>query len=279
MQDLNGKVAVITGAAGGIGVALATALAEAGANLVLSDVDGAAAERLAGELGAKGVKAIGVRTDVADADEVRALADRTYAEFGAAHVLCNNAGIGSSGFTWRLTLAEWKRAVDINLWGVIHGLHAFLPRMREQEEGHIVNTASVSGLLAGVATAPYAATKHAVVGLTETLQHELTVTKSPLRASVLAPAWTQSAIHSSTPVPRGEGIEGEILAKMHSSIGAAVTNGKPAIEVANAVVDAIRAQRFWVLTHPDFFPVITDRFERATRGEEPVIPPVFPKQR
>ncbi|GAA2811541.1 SDR family NAD(P)-dependent oxidoreductase [Crossiella cryophila] len=279
MRDLTGKVAVITGAAGGIGTALANSFAAQGMRLALSDVDSSALDALVKSFQDKGVQAIGVQADVAKAADLETLADRTYAEFGAAHVLCNNAGIGSSGLTWRLTLEEWKRAIDINLWGVIHGQHAFLPRMMAQEEGHIVNTASMSGLLAGMGTGPYAATKHAVVGLTETMHHEFVITGSPLRASVLCPAWTRSNIAESTPPANGEGLEAKLMAKASEAIGAAVRAGKPAEEVADAVVEAVKEQRFWVLTHPEFLPVVTDRFSRAVNGEEPVIPPVIPQQR
>ncbi|MCO1577502.1 SDR family NAD(P)-dependent oxidoreductase [Crossiella sp. SN42] len=276
LRELTGKVAVITGAAGGIGTALAHTFAAQGAQLVLSDVDGDALDALVESFGDK---AIGVRADVAKAEDVEALAERTYAEFGAAHVLCNNAGIGTSNLFWRISLAEWKRAIDINLWGVIHGMHAFLPRMMRQDQGHIVNTASMSGLLAGMGTSAYAATKHAVVGLTETVQHELALTGSPLRTSVLCPAWTRSNIAASTPPAAGEGPEAELMAKSSEAISAAVRNGKPASEVAEAVLDAVREQRFWVLTHPEFSPVVTDRFARAVTGADPVVPPVIPKQR
>lgn len=279
MRDLTGKTAVITGSAGGIGAAMAEAFAAEGAHLVLSDVHTEALDAQVKSFQGKGTKAIGVRVDVAKAEDLETLAERTYAEFGAAHILCNNAGIGTANLFWRMSLAEWKRAIDINLWGVIHGMHAFLPRMMAQDEGHIVNTASMSGLLAGFGTSAYAATKHAVVGLTETLQHELVLTGSPLRTSVLCPAWTRSNIAASTPPATGEGLEAKLMTKSSEAIAAAVREGKPAEEVAAAVVDAVREQRFWVLTHPEFFSVVTDRFARATGGQEPVVPPVLPQTR
>ena len=176
MKTLQDKVAVITGAGSGIGRAMALALAESGAHVVAADIQSDTADAVAAEVRARGVQALGVGCDVAQADQVHALADRSYAQFGRVDILCNNAGI-----TWRpfrgvadASLDDWRRILGINLWGVLHGLDAFLPRMRRQPgEKHIVNTASLAGLMPMSGNAAYSGSKAAVVSLSEAMAIEL----------------------------------------------------------------------------------------------------------
>jgi NAD(P)-dependent dehydrogenase (short-subunit alcohol dehydrogenase family) len=176
MKELKGKIAVVTGAASGIGRAIAHALAEAGTNIVVSDINFCAAVKVRDEAIALGVRAIAVATDVSQHDSVLALADEAYGEFGAVDILCNNAGVSWRPFRTILeaSMEDWKFIIDVNLWGVVHGLNVFLPRMREQPgEKHIVNTSSLGGLLPLAGHVPYSATKAAVVFISEAAAEEL----------------------------------------------------------------------------------------------------------
>jgi NAD(P)-dependent dehydrogenase (short-subunit alcohol dehydrogenase family) len=199
MQELRDKVAVVTGAAGGIGQALATRFAAEGMKVVLADVDPAALQQTEGALKRTGATALAVPTDVSRLGDVEALAQQTLAAFGAAHVLCNNAGVGSAGTAWETPLAEWERIVGVNLWGVIHGLRVFVPLMLDQGAagggaGHIVNTASIAGLTPSPFLAADNATKHAVVALSESLAMALEVFGAPIRVSVLCPGVVNTPI-------------------------------------------------------------------------------------
>ncbi len=173
MRDFAGKVAVVTGAASGIGFGLASRFAEEGMRVVLADVEEPALEAAVTRLRERDFDVVGVLTDVSDADSVQALADKTLAHFGKVHVVCNNAGVGGGfGKIWEASLKDWQWALNVNLWGVIHGVRTFVPIMLEQgEDGHVVNTASIAGLVPG--TRVYSVTKHAVVALSEALYHNL----------------------------------------------------------------------------------------------------------
>jgi NAD(P)-dependent dehydrogenase (short-subunit alcohol dehydrogenase family) len=198
MEKLEGRVAVVTGGGGGIGVALAEAFAGAGMSLVLADVEVGALERVAAALRDQGAEVLAVVTDVADAASVDQLAAATFDRFGTAHVVCNNAGVGGIGHeTWAGPLADWEWVVGINLMGVVHGIRAFGHRLVEQDDGAIVNTASLAALVSIPFLSPYTATKHAVLGLTESLAHELAMRGSRVSAHVLGPAFLQSGISSS----------------------------------------------------------------------------------
>src|SRR5215468_8675057 len=187
MKEFREKVAVVTGAASGIGRALAQRFARAEMKVVLADVESGALEQAADEIAASGTQTLAVRTDVSKAAEVERLAQAVIDKFGAVHVVCNNAGVGTSGPTWMQTVDDWKWLLGVNLWGVIHGVRVFTPLLLAQGEGHIVNTASLAGMISGAGAAPYNVSKFGVVALSETLHHELTLLGMPVRVSVLCP--------------------------------------------------------------------------------------------
>ncbi len=254
MNDLRGRVAVVTGAASGIGLALCERFAAEGMRLVMADVDPARLEEAAAGVGDD---AIGVPTDAASWDSVRALADAAFEKFGAVHVLCNNAGVTLQARTWEVTLEEWRWVLGVNLDGVFHGIKAFVPRMIEQgEPGHVVNTASVSGLLPYQGVAAYAASKYGAVGLSETLALDLRELGAPIGVSVLCPGptETQFRVHSRALNPAG--------AEPTLTDDYAGVVRIPTSDVADMVVDAILRDRFWIITHPAY----NESIEQRCRG-------------
>ena len=252
MQDLHGKVAVITGGASGIGCALARRFASEGARVVIGDVEAPALERAVSELRGAGGEVEGVVTDVTDPAQVQALADAAVARFGGVDVFCNNAGVGGGGLSWEIPLSTWEWVIGVNLWGVIHGVRAFVPLLVQRPEAHIVNTASVAGLVAAPFMGPYNASKHAVVAISETLHHELAMAAPHVKVSVLCPGWVNTNIAESArnrpehlqdgvaPDPEAAGLLRGFLEK-----------GMPPDDVAAKVRDAMREQRFWILTHDE----------------------------
>src|SRR6478752_489117 len=197
MQDFNGRVAVVTGGASGSGFGLASAFAAQGMKIAIGDIEESALDEAVEKLRAGGAEAIGVRTDVTDGEQVQALADATVGRFGAIHIACNNAGVGAGGLSWEAPLDTWEWVFGANLWGVIHGVRSFVPVMMKQPEAHVVNTASIAGLVAGPFMGPYNASKHAVVALSETLHHELALMAPHVKVSVLCPGWVQTRIGDS----------------------------------------------------------------------------------
>ena len=259
MQQFEGRVAVVTGAASGIGRALAQRFAEERMRVVLADVERDALEAAAAEL----------RDTGADV-----LAERAFEAFGAVHLLCNNAGVGGyRGGVQDASLADWQWILGVNLHGVIHGVRAFVPRMLDGgEEGHVVNTSSVAGLVATPFNAVYGVSKAAVVALTESLQLELEQRDATLRASVLCPGLVRTnildaqrnrpeALRNPEPPREGSG-RARTRAAMESS-------GMPPAEVAARVVEAIRKQRFWILTHDDIDPWVRQRAEHLLTRTNP----------
>ncbi|MEO8026522.1 MAG: SDR family NAD(P)-dependent oxidoreductase [Bryobacteraceae bacterium] len=267
MKDFTGRVAVITGAASGIGLAMARRFQAEGMRLVLADLNGAALEGLVPEF--PGAKMVVV--DVANAADIERLANEAFEEFGAVHVLCNNAGIGSRPYmTWQHTEESWDNVIGINLRSVIHGVRVFVPRMLAQgSEGHIVNTASMAGHGAAPLMGPYNVTKYGVVALSEVLHFELQVIQSKLRVSVLCPGFVKTNI-----AVAAEGAEGLSAAQedFAAMIRQRVEEGIPAEGVAERVLDAIRDEQFWILTHADYLPGVTTRAEAIVSQTNPPMP-------
>src|SRR6266536_1627947 len=195
MKVFQDKVAVVTGAASGIGRALAAKSAQEGMKIVLADVEESALKQAEEELKASGARVLAVRIDVSQAADVERLAQQAFATYGAVHLLCNNAGVAAGTTVWESSLADWQWVLGVNLWGVIHGMHFFVPRMLAQDsEGHIVNTASSAGLVASSGLGIYKVSKHGVVTLSETLALELAARGTKLKASVLCPEWVNTRI-------------------------------------------------------------------------------------
>jgi NAD(P)-dependent dehydrogenase (short-subunit alcohol dehydrogenase family) len=282
MQDLAGRVAVVTGGASGIGLALARRFAGEHMRVVVADVEHAALDKatteLADEFGADNV--VGELTDVRHDEAVDALAAAAFERFGAVHVLCNNAGVGVGGLAWTVPADRWRWAVEVNLMGVARGIRAFVPRMIEQGEGHVVNTASAAGILTGPAMAPYFATKHAVVALSESLYFDLQLTASPVGVSVLCPEWVRTNIADTErnrpsdvapaeprPVP-GFDADPDVV---RAVIQGLIDGGIDPDDVAAHVVDAIRTGRFWVLTHPTTVESARRRWEAIAADGRPVL--------
>jgi NAD(P)-dependent dehydrogenase (short-subunit alcohol dehydrogenase family) len=248
-------------------------------NVVLADVEGPALAQATGELEAAGGKVFAVRTDVSKAADVQALADATLERYGAVHVVCNNAGVGGGGpqASWESPMADWAWVLGVNLWGVIHGVRAFVPLMLQGgDEGHIVNTASVAGLIAGAGGPAYTVSKFGVVGYSEALYHELAMaSEGRIKVSVLCPALTNtSIIESGRNHPEGPiamPAEGTPEHAMLSMIKGIFAGGMAPSETANIVMDAIVNERFYILTHPEHNPRLRARAEAILNGGPPPI--------
>ena len=282
MKELKGKVAVVTGAASGIGRAMAGRFAAEGMKVVLADLEEDALKRTERELKAAGAAVTAKRTDVSRSEDVEALARFTVDTFGAVHVLCNNAGVGVGGVTWQNTLKDWEWVLGVNLWGVIHGIRAFVPVMLEQgDECHVVNTASGAGLHTRPWLAMYCASKHAVVALSESLYHELALTGSKVKVSVLCPAVVNTRIGESErnrPVDarheEAAGVPSQQMQVMEQAFRALLAKGLPAEEVAEHVVEAVREERFYILTHEETKGRVRLRMEDILDARNPTLPPV-----
>ncbi len=257
--DLEGKVAVVTGGASGIGKGIAEALKNEGAELVIADIEDGALQRTAKELGATGIQ-----TDVSSAESVGALATEVVERFGTAHVLVNNAGIGPMGRIADLTLDDWKWMVGVNLWGVIHGIHAFLPILKGNEEGgHIVNTSSMAGLVGMPGLGSYTLTKYGVLGLTEVLAKELEEDGSKVGATVLCPGTIHTNIGTSSrnrPDDNAGGLHDVDISQEGSEVDMSGVRWMIPIEVGTIVVDCIRSGELYALTHPDWWDMVEPRF-------------------
>ncbi len=279
MKDVKGRVAVVTGAASGIGRGMAESFAAAGMKVVLADVDAERLGEFARELEKSGAEVLPVKTDVSRQDQVDELARRALDAFGAVHVVCNNAGVAHGGVpTWQSTLHDWEWIVGVNLMGVVHGVRTFTPLLLEQGEGHIVNTASMAGLISGAGNALYGVTKHAVVALSEALFNELAAQgQARVRVSVLCPGWINTQILQSSQRNQPEAVrhhlpqdrtspEAEIRRKLLESMHA---SGLDPRSVGDLVLDAIRAERFWILTHPQWKSMIRHRMENVLEERDP----------
>jgi len=274
MDTFTGRTAVVTGAASGIGRALAERFAAEGMRVALADVEEAPLEAATKVLRDRGAEVVSLVTDVSDGDQVDALAATVAASFGPVHVLCNNAGVGAGGLLSELSTADWQWVLGVNLWGVIHGIRAFLPGMLAHgEAGHIVNTASLAGHVAGPFMGPYSASKFAVVAISETLHHELTMTQANVRASVLCPGWVNTNIdRAERNRPRalggrdagGDDPRAQLLRQVLAS-------GIAPDAVAEQVLGAIRDERFWIFTHPELQPAVEARWDAIRAGSNPVL--------
>jgi len=252
VKELKGKVAVITGAASGFGRELAILCAAEGMKLVLADVD---EKNLPGTVALlpAGTETLSAKCDVAKPESVEQLARETYARFGAAHLLFNNAGVSPVGPAWSATLEDWQWTLGVNLMGVVHGIRSFVPRMLEQkDECHIVNTASVAGLISVPASSVYCVTKHGVVTLSECLHYDLSLFKARIGVSVLCPAFVNTGIKDSERNRPAELAGTNPLSKpFEKQMRKAVESGRlSAADVARITIDGVKAGRFYILTHP-----------------------------
>ena len=254
MKDFEGRVAVITGGASGIGLGMARAFAGAGMKLVIADLDTEALAAVEQDLGGQGAEIVTRSCDVSHLAEIEALADLAVDTYGGVNVLCNNAGIGIPTATHKMKLDDWRWIIDVDLWGPIYGVHVFLPLIEEQGEGHINATSSMAGLTASSMMGAYNVAKHGVVALMATLERDLRRRKSPVTASVLCPGPINTNIsrHSVEyrPGQAKPKTDGETSGKVASAIQASLEQGMDPDEVGQLVLEAIGSEQFWVLTHP-----------------------------
>ncbi|MCZ6728577.1 MAG: SDR family NAD(P)-dependent oxidoreductase [SAR324 cluster bacterium] len=263
MKDFQGKVAVVTGAASGIGRALALDFARRGMKLVGADIERGPLEAVRGEIETAGAECLTVITDVSDRQSVQALADAAYGRFGAVHVLCNNAGVTSGGALQDSTYQDWQWVLGVNLWGVVHGILAFVPRMIEQQSGgHIVNTGSMAGLIASKGLGVYNTSKYAVVGLSETLARDLR--EHGIGVSVLCPMGV-STRNRGCRRNRPEALKQEMAPYEPPEL---VGNYISPEETSALVMKAIEHEELYVLTHPESEEFVARRFERIQKAYE-----------
>ena len=271
MKELKGKVAVVTGAASGLGRAMALAFADEGMHVALGDV-GDTSDVFA-QVEAKGVSAVALKVDVSKQEDVERFAQLVDRDLGGADVVCNNAGVSPLGAAWEGSLGDWQWIVGVNLWGVIHGVRSFVPRLMARNAGHVVNTASVAGIINPPGSAAYNVTKHAVVAFSETLLHDLRERGSAVGVSVLCPAYVPTGIADSER-NRPAGVEpsaksAETLAR-EQMLKKAVASGRlSADDVARAVVQAVKDERFYILTHPRIKGAIRARMEDILEDRTP----------
>jgi NAD(P)-dependent dehydrogenase (short-subunit alcohol dehydrogenase family) len=278
MKDFSGKVAVITGAGSGFGREFARLGATLGMKLALADIEATALAAIVAELEGAGAEVIGERVDVSKGEDVERLASRALDSFGGVHLLFNNAGVNVVGPVWESSVKDWEWVLGVNLWGVIHGVRVFTPIMLAQRgPGHIVNTASVAGLVTPQLMGAYNVSKHAVVALSESLFHDLRVTGSELGVSVLCPAFVPTGINQSDrnrPTELGDPAPptpGQQAAR--AALDKAVTSGRlTAAQVAEMTFEAIRAQRFYVVTHPKMMQSIELRMQDIAQLRNPSDP-------
>lgn len=275
MDDLFGRVAVVTGAASGIGLAIARRLVAEGMSVVLADVEAAALLDAAASLRASGGIVEPVPTDVSDRTSVEALAHRTLERFGQVDVLCNNAGVVTLANVWDQTPDDWSWVLGVDLWGVIHGIAAFLPALRSRPDGgHIVNTASIAGLVPSPLIGPYNVAKAGVVALSETLDMELRAEGVNVAVSVLCPGVVPTRIAESKRNRRGAASDNVVGLDIPSQTDLPPTALSPD-EIAECMIDAVRRGRFWVVTHDGSDELVMARARGITSGDRPQAPPVF----
>ncbi|MCW5648166.1 MAG: SDR family oxidoreductase [Ramlibacter sp.] len=282
IQDFKGKTAVLTGAGSGFGLECARIGARLGMNLVLVDVQQDALDQAAAEMQAAGASVLARRVDVASAEQMEALAAAVKAQFGAPHFVFNNAGVGSGGLIWENSVTDWEWVLGVNVWGVVHGVRLFTPMMLEAAaqdpayRGHIVNTASMAGLLNPPNMGVYNVSKHAVVSLTETLYQDLSLVTDQVGASVLCPFFVATGIsqsHRNRPdaLKAGKPTRSQLIGQAMSD--KAVGSGKvTAADVAQKVFDAIAANQFYIYSHPKAINSVQTRLEDILQARNPTDP-------
>ncbi|TDG13428.1 SDR family NAD(P)-dependent oxidoreductase [Seongchinamella unica] len=280
MQDFPGKTAVITGGASGIGLAMGEAFAAEGMNIVLADIEAQPLQQAVTRLQQQGANCIGVVTDVAEAEAVQALADRAVAQFGAIHVACNNAGVFTGGLLWEESLADYRWVLDVNLWGVIHGIRSFLPVMQAQNcECHMVNTASMAALTAMPYSGIYHMSKHAVLALSESLYHELAFHSPQVKLSVLCPEAINTGIaRAERNRPRRYSDAGDVVSSdardlVMESLAASVAGGLGPEIMAQRVLQAIRNEQFYILSEEAWRESANLRLDDIREGRNPTFAP------
>ncbi|MBY0319344.1 MAG: SDR family NAD(P)-dependent oxidoreductase [Reyranella sp.] len=274
MKLESGQTAVVTGAAGGIGFALAEALCLRGLNVVMADVEATALETARASLGARGFTVRAETCDVANAAAVDRLAQTVLARFGRVDLLVNNAGVGGRlGPLWDSQPGDWAWTFGVNVFGVANGVRSFLPSMLQQGAGHVVNVASLAGLTAPPFLGPYVASKHAVVGLSESLAAELATVRSRIRVSVVCPGHVQSRIAASErnrpPALAAESrTPPDVLSRIHAGFVAALGEPMPTGELASRVLAGIEKDDFLILTHPQFNAEVRNRLDAVDRATQ-----------
>ncbi len=282
MRNLSGSVAVVTGGASGIGLGMAEAFAAQGMKLVIADIEEGALAPAVAALKASGAEAIGVRCDVTNPKSVAELAERALAQYGAVHVVCNNAGVAGAsnmGSLWELPLADWEWVLGVNTWGVVHGLRAFMPILAQQPEAHMVNTASLAGTM--VSSGIYGVSKHACVAISEALYRECQVRAPHVGVSVLCPGWVNTRILESernrpeAPRPTPDATPSSEFGAAREVIAGLLKAGLPPRKVGEIVVEGIQSNRFYLFTHPHWNYMMKARFDAILSGAPPpaVAPP------
>lgn len=267
MKEFKDRVAVVTGGASGLGRAMALRFAREGMKVVLADVQADALKKTEAEFKQARIPVLAVRTDVSKGKDVEALADKAFKAFGGVHILCNNAGVAPCGTVWEHTEKDWEWTLGVNVWGVIHGIRVFVPRMLEQNvDCHVVNTASVAGLLSLPGMSIYCVSKHSVVTLTECLHHDLVEFGAKIKASVLCPAYVPTGISDSernrpSSLREDKKKSPEDL-KREEQLRHAVQSGRISAEqVADLVFEAIKVEKFYILPHQKIKPAIETRMQ------------------